>query len=149
MTGEALKTSATADVTGLLLAWKNRAHFFAISARLMRRILVDFARRRSYLKRGGGVLSTTLHDDLAISAGPSSELTDIDDALKALESFDARKARVVELRFFGGLIEEETAEVLKVSADTVMWDWKFAKVWLQRELTKEAGKKIDCEGEHV
>jgi len=201
MTGKALKTPATTDVTGLLLAWsggdelaleqlvplvyqelhrrarrymagerrshtlqtsalvneaylklvdlrkvqwKNRAHFFAISAQLMRRLLVDFARRRGYLKRGGAMLSTSLHDDLAISAGPTSELVAIDDALKALESVDARKARVVELRFFGGLTEEETAEVLKISSDTVMRDWKFAKVWLQRELAKETGKKVEA-----
>ena len=90
------------------------------------------------------MLSTSLHDDLAISAGPTNELVAIDDALKALESVDARKARVVELRFFGGLTEEETAEVLKISSDTVMRDWKFAKVWLQRELAKETGKKVEA-----
>jgi len=120
--------------------WKNRAHFFGISAQLMRRILVDFARNRGLIKRGGGMFSTTLHDELAISSGPTSELIAIDDALKALKSVDARKARVVELRFFGGLTEEETAEVLKISSDTVMRDWKFAKVWLKRELAKESPK---------
>ena len=122
--------------------WKNRAQFFAISAQLMRRILVDFARHRGLIKRGGGKLSTTLHDELAIPSSPTSELIAIDDALEALESIDARKARVVELRFFGGLTQEETAEVLKISSDTVERDWKFAKVWLERELANEGRKKV-------
>ena len=102
----------------------------------MRRILVDFARHRRYLKRGGGAVAVTLHDELAITQAQTDNLVAIDDALKALEAFDARKARVVELRFFGGLSVEETAETLKVSPDTVVRDWKLAKVWLQRELTK-------------
>jgi RNA polymerase sigma factor (sigma-70 family) len=87
------------------------------------------------------MLSTTLHDDLAISSGPTGELIAIDDALKTLESLDARKARVVELRFFGGLTEEETAEVLKISPDTVIRDWQFAKVWLRRELARGSRKQ--------
>ena len=116
--------------------WKNRAHFFAMSARLMRRILVDYARRRHYLKRGGRAQQVTFHDELLVGRGQSGEVIVIDDALKALETVDQRKARVVELRFFGGLSNEEIAETLNISTDTVMRDWKMAKVWLQRELTK-------------
>ena len=145
--GHTLQTSALVNEAYLRLVdsrqvhWQNRVHFFSMSAQLMRRILVDFARRRHYLKRGGGAVAVTLHDELAVSAGQTNELVAIDDALKALETFDRRKARVVELRFFGGLSVEETAETLKVSADTVIRDWKLAKVWLQRELTKESGNK--------
>ena len=117
--------------------WQNRAHFFAISAQLMRRILIDSARRRHYLKRGGGAPEVTLHEDVA-GIRESKSLIAIDGALKALEKIDARKAQVVELRFFGGLTVEETAEVLKVSPDTVLRDWRFAKVWLQREISKES-----------
>ena len=116
--------------------WKNRAHFFAMSARLMRRILVDYARRRHYLKRGGRGQQVTFHDELLVGRGRTDEVIVIDDALKALETVDQRKARVVELRFFGGLSNEEIAETLNISTDTVMRDWKMAKVWLQRELTK-------------
>jgi RNA polymerase sigma-70 factor, ECF subfamily len=139
--GHTLQTSALVNEAYLRLIdsrkvqWKNRAQFFAISAQLMRRVLVDFARRRHYLKRGGGVLPVTLHDELAVFPGRTNDLIAIDDALKALEVVDARKARVVELRFFGGLNEDETAETLNVSRETVIRDWKFAKVWLQRELT--------------
>jgi RNA polymerase sigma factor (TIGR02999 family) len=112
-----------------------------MSAQLMRRILVDFARRRQYIKRGGGAVSVTLHDELAVCQAQTGDLVAIDDALKALEAFDPRKAQVVELRFFGGLSVEETAETLKVSADTVVRDWKLAKAWLQRELTKGTDNK--------
>jgi RNA polymerase sigma factor (TIGR02999 family) len=114
--------------------WQNRAHFLAIAAQLMRRILVDFARRRRYFKRGGGAKQVTLHEEFIASAERSSDLVVIDDALKALEAASARKARVVELRFFGGLSVEETAEALQVSTETVRRDWNLAKAWLQREL---------------
>ena len=116
--------------------WQNRAHFFGVSAQLMRRILVDFARSRHYQKRGGGARQVTLNEELIPSAGKGNDLPAVDDALKALEAIDPRKARVVEMRFFGGLSVEETAEAMDVSAETVMRDWKFAKAWLQRELKK-------------
>lgn len=114
--------------------WQNRAHFFAMSARLMRRILVDFARSKRYKKRGGGELRVTFDEGLPIVDQPSRDLVAVDEALKALAKFDERKSRVVELRFFGGLTVNETAEVLDVSPDTVMSDWSLAKAWLRREL---------------
>ena len=114
--------------------WQNRAHFLAMSARLMRRILVDVARSKGYQKRGGGAVRVTFDDALAVTDEPGQDLVALDDALKALATVDERKARVIELRFFGGLSVEETASVLKVSVDTVMRDWKLAKAWLQREL---------------
>jgi len=118
------------------MQWRNRAHFFGVSAQLMRRILVDFGRRRHYLKRGGGVRPATLNEDLVISPAQTTNLVALDDALKELASVDPRRVRVVELRFFAGLTVEETAEVLNVSADTVVRDWRLAKVWLHRELEK-------------
>jgi len=114
--------------------WQNRAHFFALCARLMRRILVDYARTRHYAKRGGGAQPVSLDQSPAVSPAPSTDLVAVDDALHALAEVDARKAQVVELRFFGGLTVEESAEVLKVSPETVRRDWKLAKVWLLREL---------------
>ena len=114
--------------------WQNRAHFFAVSAQLMRRILVDFARSRHYLKRGGDAQQVSFDEALVVSQEPDEDLVALDDALTVLTRVDARKAKVVELRFFGGLSVEETAEVLKVSADTVMRDWSFAKSWLLREI---------------
>lgn len=114
--------------------WQNRTHFFAISAQLMRRILVDFARSRRYQKRGGGVQKVTLDEDLIMSPKQGRDLVALDGALEALAATDARKARVVELRFFGGLSVEETAAVLKVSPDTVLRDWRLAKAWLAREM---------------
>ena len=116
--------------------WQNRAQFFGVSAQLMRRILVDFGRRRHYLKRGGGVPPVTLNEGLAMSSAQSTNLVALDDALNALAAVDPRRVRVVELRFFAGLTVEETAEVLKVSPDTVVRDWRLAKVWLHRELKK-------------
>jgi RNA polymerase sigma factor (TIGR02999 family) len=115
--------------------WQNRAHFLAMSARLMRRILVDAARSKGYQKRGGGNVKVTLDEGVvpAVEVGPN--LIALDDALQALATFDERKSRVVELRFFGGLSVEETAAVLEVSVDTVMRDWKLAKAWLLKELT--------------
>lgn len=115
--------------------WQNRAHFFAVCAQLMRRILTDFARSRRYQKRGGGVAHMPLDDALVVGSHPDRELVELDDALKRLMLVDERKSRVVELRFFGGLDVKETAEVLKVSPETVMRDWKLAKVWLVRELS--------------
>jgi RNA polymerase sigma factor (TIGR02999 family) len=118
------------------MQWQNRAHFFGVSAELMRRILVDFGRRRHYLKRGGGVRPVTLNENLVMSGAETTNLVALDDALKTLALVDPRKVRVVELRFFAGLTVEETAEVLKVSSGTVVRDWKLAKVWLHGELKK-------------
>lgn len=114
--------------------WQNRAHFFAVSAQLMRRILVDVARARQKQKRGGDAVRVTFDEALSISHEPSPALIALDDALQALAAVDPRKSKVVELRFFGGLSVDETAEVLKVSPITVMRDWALAKAWLLREL---------------
>ena len=114
--------------------WQNRAHFFALSARLMRRILVDFARSRQYSKRGGGAEHVAF-DDAQLVVEPGRDLVALDDALTALAAIDERKSQVVEMRFFGGLTNEEAADVLGVSAKTVMREWQIAKVWLLRELT--------------
>ena len=116
--------------------WQDRVHFFAVSSQLMRRILVDFARSRRYLKRGGGAQKVTFDEALIPSPKRGQDLVLLDDALNALERVDARKSRVVELRFFGGLSVEETAEVLTVSQETVLRDWKLAKAWLTREMSK-------------
>jgi RNA polymerase sigma factor (TIGR02999 family) len=116
--------------------WQNRAHFFAIAARLMRRILVDFARERGYQKRGGAACRVELDEALMVSQGPDEDLVALDEALSALAVIDARKGRVVELRFFGGLNIEETAEALKVSPETVRRDWRLAKSWLLRRLSE-------------
>ncbi len=115
--------------------WQNRAHFFAMSARLMRRILVDSARARNYQKRGAGAERVTLDEALVVTE-PGRDLVALDDALNVLAEIDERKSKVVEMRFFGGLTVEETAEALSVSAETVMRDWKLAKAWLLRELKK-------------
>lgn len=139
--GVTLQTTALVNEAYLRLIdarqvrWQNRAHFFAISAQLMRRILVDFARSRNYQKRGGAARQVTLDEALVVPQEPDRNLVALDDALRALAEVDERKARVVELRFFGGLSVEETAEVLKISTDTVTRDWNFAKVWLLRELS--------------
>ena len=116
--------------------WQNRAHFLAVSARLMRRILVDHARARGYQKRGGGAAKVTFDEALLVGDVRGPNLVALDDALTALEQLDVRKSRVIELRFFGGLSVEETASVLRVSPDTVMRDWRLAKAWLLRELKK-------------
>jgi RNA polymerase sigma factor (TIGR02999 family) len=120
------------------MRWENRAHFFAVSAQLMRRILVDHARRHN-LKRGGGVQHVALEDTAVLGGGRHEDLVVLDDALQALARIDPRKAQVVELRFFGGLSVEETAEVLKVSPVTVMRDWGTARTWLYREMGGGAG----------
>jgi RNA polymerase sigma factor (TIGR02999 family) len=114
--------------------WQNRAHFLAVAARLMRRILVDAARSRGYQKRGGGAPVLPLDEALDVPAGRTEDLAAVDEALEALAKIDARKAQVVEMRFFGGLTLEETAEALHVSRDTVKRDWKMSKLWLLREL---------------
>jgi RNA polymerase sigma-70 factor, ECF subfamily len=114
--------------------WQNRAHFFAISANLMRRILVDFARSRGYQKRGGNVVKVEFEDARVPSPGRGADVIALDDALNGLAEFDEREAKVVELRFFGGLSEEETAEVLGISTRTVKRDWAVAKAWLLREM---------------
>lgn len=114
--------------------WQDRAHFLAMSARLMRRILVDWARSKRYQKRGGGALRVSFDEALPVAGDRGQDLVALDDALGALARFDERKSAVIELRFFGGLSVEETAAVLKVSPDTVMRDWKLAKAWLLREM---------------
>jgi len=116
------------------MQWQDRAHFFAMAARLMRRILVDVARSRGYRKRGGGAKQVTLTDALDVAASRPTDVVALDDALEALARVDERKSRVVEMRFFGGLSIDETAEILKVSRETVKRDWTFAKMWLLRHL---------------
>jgi RNA polymerase sigma factor (TIGR02999 family) len=116
--------------------WQNRAHFFAMAARLMRRILVEAARARDARKRGAGTPIVSLDEALVVPIEPGSELVALDDALTALAAVDSRKSRVVEMRFFGGLNLDETAEALQVSRDTVKRDWKMAKLWLLRELQR-------------
>jgi RNA polymerase sigma factor (TIGR02999 family) len=115
--------------------WQNRAHCFAMASRLMRRILVDFARARGNRKRGGNVEKVTVKEATVVHEDRSSDVLAVDEALRKLEAFDQRRSRVVELRFFGGLTLEETAEVLAVSPDTVKRDWRFARMWLLRELS--------------
>ena len=117
------------------IRWQDRAHFLALSARLMRRILVDYARSRNYQKRGGSAATVTLDDVVVASPERGADLVALDDALEDLARVDARKSQVVELRFFGGLSVEETAEALQVSPETVLRDWRLAKVWLLREIS--------------
>jgi RNA polymerase sigma factor (TIGR02999 family) len=127
------------------IQWQNRAHFLAFAAQTMRRILVEFARNRHRQKRGGDAIHVTLGDVVEIAEEKQADLVALSDALTALASFDARMSQIVELRFFGGLTVEETADVLKVSPETVMRDWKTAKAWLLRELSqdKPAAKNVD------
>jgi len=142
--GHSLQTTALVNEAYIRLVdyrrmeWQNRAHFFAVSAQLMRRILVEHARRHN-AKRGGGVQHVSLEEAAVVGGGRNADLVALDDALNALARFDARKVQVVEMRFFGGLSVEETAEVLKVSPVTVMRDWNTAKAWLYRELTGSTG----------
>jgi RNA polymerase sigma factor (TIGR02999 family) len=119
--------------------WQDRAHFIGIAARLMRRVLVDHARTRGYQKRGGGAARVTLTEGLAVSPEPAQDLdlVALDRALEELAAVDARKAKVIELRFFGGLSVEETAEVLHLSPDSIKRDWRLAKLWLLRALEGE------------
>jgi RNA polymerase sigma factor (TIGR02999 family) len=114
--------------------WKNRAHFFGIAAQMMRRILVDYARARQYAKRGGGAPHVPFDEALMVSDERADEVIALDDALKDLAEFDERKSQIVELRFFGGLSIEETAELLKVSPGTVMREWTVAKAWLRKQI---------------
>jgi RNA polymerase sigma factor (TIGR02999 family) len=140
--GHPLQTTALVNEAYLRLIdssqvrWQNRAHFFAVSAQLMRRILIDVARARKKLKRGGEVTHVSLDEAAIVSPESNPDLIALDEALTVLASFDERKSKVVELRFFGGLSVEETAEVLEISPITVMRDWNLARLWLLRELDK-------------
>jgi len=142
-TGHPLQTTALVHEVYVRLVdannvdWQNRAHFYAICARLMRRILIDFARSRNYQKRGPGFAHIQLEDALTIPEVESSEVLAVDEALRQLAAIDSRKSEVVELRFFGGLTTEEIAAALGVSPETVQRDWKLAKAWLLRELSHE------------
>jgi RNA polymerase sigma factor (TIGR02999 family) len=139
--GHTLQTSALVNEAYLRLAgdeeiqWQDRAHFFAIAAQAMRRILVDHARRRGGQRRGGDAHKVALDEALVVSSERAAEVVALDDALARLAEIAPRKSQLVELRFFGGMSIEETAEVLKVSPGTVMRDWTFAKAWLRREIT--------------
>jgi RNA polymerase sigma factor (TIGR02999 family) len=143
--GHLLQTTALVHEAYLRLVdvtrvdWRSRNHFFAVSAQMMRRILVEAARRRHADKRGGDATHVAL-DECAVGAGePSMDVLALDEALERLTTLDARKARVVELRYFAGLSVEETANVLEVSAETVMRDWRMARLWLRRELSRSLG----------
>lgn len=146
--GHTLQTSALVNEAYLRLVdahrvrWQNRSHFFAVSARIMRQILVDFARARQNLKRGGGARQVSLDEGLAVSPERGADLLALDEALAKLGALSARQGQVVELRYFGGLNEEEIAEVLKVSARTVRNDWSLARAWLYRELSRGGGDDI-------
>jgi RNA polymerase sigma-70 factor (ECF subfamily) len=143
--GHSLQTTALVNEAYMRLVdykrmqWQNRAHFFAVSAQLMRRILVEHARRKN-LKRGGGVQHVSLEQAAIIGGNDGEDLVALHDAMNELAKIDPRKAQVIELRFFGGLSVPETAEVLKVSSVTVMRDWTIAKAWLYRELTNKSGQ---------
>jgi len=140
--GHTLQTTALVNEVYLRLVdcervrWQDRAHFMAVSAQLMRRILIEFARSRGAQKRGGDAPMLSLDEAPSVCNEPESDLLALDDALKTLAAFDERKSKVVELKFFGGLSVEETAEVLKVSPETVVRDWRLAKSWLLREMSK-------------
>lgn len=139
--GHTLQTSALVNEAYLKLVneremrWQNRAHFFAIAARLMRLILVDYARGRNRARRGGGAQRVSLDEALAVADEQAADVLALDEALNRLAAFDERKSRVVELRYFSGLSVEETAEVLQVAPVTVMREWRLAKAWLHRMLT--------------
>ena len=140
--GHTLQTTALVNEAYLRLVgsrnvrWQNRAHFFAVSAELMRRILVDFARSRGYQKRGGGARHVELDEAAVVAGDRGAEMVALDEALRALAELDPRQARVVELRYFGGLSDAEIAEVLKVSVGTVRRDWTLARAWLNLELSR-------------
>jgi RNA polymerase sigma-70 factor (ECF subfamily) len=141
-TGQTLQTTAVVNEAYLRLVgaqnldWRDRAHFFAVAAQMMRRILVDATRARCAAKRQGGGIRVTFTEQLPMRAEHDASLLALDDALSALAKRDARKAKVVELRYFGGLTADETAEVLKISPESVLRDWKLAKAWLARELSR-------------
>jgi RNA polymerase sigma-70 factor, ECF subfamily len=140
--GHTLQTTALVNevylrlIGGAEIPWQDKAHFMALSAQLMRRVLVDHARGRGRAKRGGAIQKLSLDESLAMPVGPDADIARLDDALNSLAATDARKAKTVELRFFGGFSVEETAKVLNVSVRTVMNDWQFAKVWLLREMQR-------------
>ena len=142
--GHTLQTSALVNEAYVRLVdqnnvqWQNRAHFYGIAAQMMRRILVDYARNRRYAKRGGGAQKVSLNEALIVSDERSEEVVSVHEALEQLAAFDPRKSQIVELRFFGGLSIEETAEVLDVSPGTVMRDWTLAKAWLRREMSNNS-----------
>lgn len=142
--GHLLQTSALINEAYIRLIdwknvrWQNRAHFFGVAAQLMRRILVDFARERQYLKRGGGALQVSLSEAASFVAQRSVDFVALDEALTVLGEIDPRKVKVVEMRFFAGLSVNEVATLLNVSEETVMRDWRLAKVWLLRQLQGEA-----------
>jgi RNA polymerase sigma-70 factor (ECF subfamily) len=141
--GHTLQTTALLDDAYLQLAdmthpqWQNRSHFFAVAAQLMRRLMVDHARQRQALKRGGGTIRVALDESAAVTQTRADELLALDEALENLATFEARKARVVELRYFGGLTMEEIAEVLKIHVNTVTRDWTSARAWLRAALSGE------------
>src|SRR5580698_4011372 len=147
--GHTLQTTALINEVYLRLVkvkeveWQDRAHFFAVSAQLMRRILTDFARSHQYQKRGGGAIHVSLDEALTLSPQPALDLVALEQALTRLGQTDARKSKVVELRFFGGMTVEETAEVLHISSETVMRDWSMARAWLLRELDGGGGSMND------
>ena len=140
--GHTLQTSALVNEAVIRLVdqrnvhWQNRSHFFGIAAQMMRRILVDYASSRNFAKRGGGAVKLSLDEGLIVSDERSAEVVAVHEALEALAKFDQRQAQIVELKFFGGLSNEETGEVLAVSPGTVARDWTMAKAWLRREITK-------------
>jgi RNA polymerase sigma factor (TIGR02999 family) len=141
--GNTLQTTALINEVYLRLmdfpnvTWQNRAHFFAVCAKLMRRLLIDLARSRRAQKRGGGAPEAAFDEAFFVPNQPASDILALDEAMNRLAEIDQRKCRVVEMRFFGGLSVEESAEVLNVSTETVKRDWRLAKVWLLRELTSE------------
>ena len=140
--GHTLQTTALVNEVYLKLVnerdmqWQNRAHFFAVAAQLIRNILVDYARTKNYAKRGGGAVHITLDEAVMIADERTTDVLSLDEALQALAAVDERKCKVAELRFFAGLSVEETAEVLKISPETVTRDWRMAKAWLRKELSK-------------
>ncbi len=142
--GHTLQTSALLNEAFLRLVdqrdvtWKSRAHFFAIAAQMMRRILVDYARSRRYLKRGGDTQQVSFDEELMVSRQLSADILGVHEALNELATIDERKAKVVELKFFGGLTNEDAAEVLEVSPGTVMRDWTLSKAWLRLAMSKTA-----------
>jgi RNA polymerase sigma-70 factor, ECF subfamily len=139
--GHTLQPTALINEAYLKLAgersmqWQGRSHFIAVAAQLMRFILVDYCRARRFQKRGGGAVRVTFHEDLEAAGDRSADLLALDQALRRLEAQDARKSRIAELRYFGGLSVEETAEALSISVSTVMREWRLARAWLQRELS--------------
>jgi RNA polymerase sigma-70 factor (ECF subfamily) len=141
--GHLLQTTALVHEVYLRLvdvdnvSWQNRAHFFALCARLMRRILIDLARSRHYQKRGGHAAHLHLEEALTVSVETTPDILAVDEALQSLAAVDPRKSQIVELRFFGGLTVEETADVLQISPETVLRDWRLAKAWLIRELKRD------------